>query len=56
MNKSLELASRQFYKAVDGDEWGDASELDRLCDCLEKTEADLVVDRYKEVYPEHNLV
>lgn len=55
LNKSLELASGQFYKAVDGDDWVDASELGRLCDCLEKTEADLVVDRYKEVYPEHTL-
>lgn len=25
LNKSLELASGQFYKAVDGDDWGDAS-------------------------------
>lgn len=56
LNKSLELASGKFYKAVDGDDWVDASELDRLCDCLEKTEADLVVDRYKEVYPEHTQV
>lgn len=56
LNKSLELASGKFYKAVDGDDWVDASELDRLCDCLEKTEADLVVDRYKEVYPDHTQV
>ena len=56
LNKSLELASGKFYKAVDGDDWVDASELDRLCDCLEKTDADLVVDRYKEVYPDHTQV
>ena len=56
LNKSLELASGEFYKAVDGDDWVDASELDRLCDCLEKTDADLVVDRYKEVYPDHTQV
>ena len=56
LNKSLELASGKFYKAVDGDDWVDASELDRLCDCLEKTEANLVVDRYKEVYPDHTQV
>lgn len=56
LNKSLELASGKFYKVVDGDDWVDASELDRLCDCLEKTEADLVVDRYKEVYPDHTQV
>lgn len=56
LNKSLELASGKFYKAVDGDDWVDAVELDKLCDCLEKTEADLVVDDYQRVYPDHTEI
>lgn len=53
LNKSLELASGKFYKAVDGDDWVDAVELDKLCDCLEMTDADLVIDDYRRVYPDH---
>mgnify|MGYP000215957081 CR=1 FL=1 len=54
LNKSLELATGKFYKAVDGDDWVDTKELDKLCDCLKNTNADLVVDNnYKEVYPDH---
>ena len=54
LNKSLELATGKFYKAVDGDDWVDAKELDKLCDCLKNTNSDLVVDNnYKEVYPDH---
>lgn len=53
LNKSLELATGKFYKAVDGDDWVDAVELDKLCDCLEMTDADLVIDDYRRVYPDH---
>lgn len=53
LNKSLELATGKFYKAVDGDDWVDADELDKLCNWLEKTDADLVIDDYREVYPNH---
>lgn len=52
LNKSLELATGTYYKAVDGDDWVDAAELDKLCDWLEKTDADLVVDDYREVFPD----
>lgn len=53
LNKSLELATGKFYKAVDGDDWVDAPELDKLMDCLKDTEAELVINDYMEVYPDH---
>lgn len=53
INASLALATGVFYKVIDGDDWVDPIELDKLCDCLEKTEADLVVNDYQEVYPDH---
>lgn len=53
LNTSLELANGKFYKAVDGDDWVDSSELDKLCDYLEQMDADLFVDNYKEVYPDY---
>lgn len=56
LNKSLELATGKYYRAVDGDDWIDAVELDKLCDCLKKTDVDVVVDIYREVYPDHNKV
>lgn len=54
LNKSLSLATGRFYKAVDGDDWVDALELDKLCTWLERTDADLVIDDYLEVYPDHH--
>ena len=56
LNKSLELAKGKYFKAVDGDDWVDPSELDRLCDYLEKSNVDIVIDDYREVYPSYNKV
>lgn len=53
INKSLSLATGKFYKVIDGDDWVDPVELDKLCDCLESTKADLVINDYMEVYPDH---
>jgi glycosyltransferase involved in cell wall biosynthesis len=53
INKSLSLSIGKFYKVIDGDDWVDSVELDKLCDCLESTEAELVINDYMEVYPEH---
>lgn len=52
INKSLSLATGKFYKVIDGDDWVDPVELDKLCDCLEITEAELVINDYMEVYPD----
>lgn len=61
LNKSLELATGKFYKAVDGDDWVDTKELDKLCDWLKQTETDLVINASKWCYPnnpyeEHNEI
>lgn len=53
LNKSLSLARGKYYKAVDGDDWVIASELDKLVNELERTNADLIIDDYNEVYPDH---
>lgn len=53
LNMSLKLATGEFYKAVDGDDWVNAIELDKLCDWLNETNSDLVIDDYLEVYPDH---
>lgn len=53
LNTSLKLATGKYYRAVDGDDWVVAQELDKLCDYLRKTDVDLVVDDYREVYPDH---
>lgn len=53
INASLAVATGEFYKVIDGDDWVDPSELDKLCDCLETAEADLVINDYQEVYPDH---
>ncbi|WP_444216364.1 glycosyltransferase family 2 protein [Dialister hominis] len=53
INKSLSLATGKFYKVIDGDDWVDSVELDKLCACLESTDAELVINDYMEVYPDH---
>lgn len=53
INASLAVATGEFYKVIDGDDWVDPAELDALCDFLIKTKADLVVNDYREVYPDH---
>ncbi len=53
INKSLSLATGKFYKVIDGDDWVDSVELDKLCVCLESTDAELVINDYMEVYPDH---
>lgn len=53
INKSLSLATGKFYKVIDGDDWVEPAELDKLCVCLKSTEAELVINDYMEVYPDH---
>lgn len=56
LNKSLKLATGKYYRAVDGDDWVDAAELDKLCDSLEKVDVDVIMDDYREVYPDHDKI
>ena len=53
INTSLRLAAGKFYKVLDGDDWIDAAELDKLIECLQTTKAELIVNDYMEVYPDH---
>ncbi len=53
INASLAIATGEFYKVIDGDDWVDPVELDALCDFLGETKAELVVNDYREVYPDH---
>lgn len=53
INTSLRLAAGKFYKVLDGDDWVDAAELDKLIECLQTTKAELVINDYMEVYPDH---
>lgn len=59
INKSLSLATGKFFKVIDGDDWINSEEFDKLCDWLERTDSDLVVNAFKWCYPdkpyeEHN--
>ena len=53
INAALAAATGEFFRVIDGDDWVDSADLDALCDCLAKTSADLVIDDYREVYPDH---
>lgn len=52
INTSLRLATGKFYKVIDGDDWVDAGELDKLMECLHGTRAELVINDYMDVYPD----
>lgn len=56
INKSLGVATGKFYKVIDGDDWVDSNELDGLMDFLRITDAELVINRYRQVYPNHACV
>lgn len=50
INKSLELASGKYYRVIDGDDWVDPSDLDRLLEHLRDSDSDLIVEDYRCVY------
>lgn len=52
INKSLSIATGKFFKVIDGDDWVNAEELDRLCDWLENCNSDLVINAFKWCYPD----
>jgi glycosyltransferase involved in cell wall biosynthesis len=53
INTSLSLANGKYYKVLDGDDWVDSKELDKLVECLLHSHADLIINDYNEVYPNH---
>lgn len=55
INKSLSIATGKFFKVIDGDDWVNPDELDKLCDWLKKTDADLVINGFKWCYPNYQF-
>ena len=49
INTSLSLATGKYYKLLDGDDWVDTIELQKLLDSLAVTEADMAITKYKVV-------
>lgn len=54
INKSLSLANGKYFKVIDGDDWVDVKELDKLIAFLHNTNADLVINDYMSVYPNYS--
>lgn len=50
INTSIDNAMGKYFKIVDSDDWVDTEALDALIELLMKTEADLVINDYNEVY------
>jgi glycosyltransferase involved in cell wall biosynthesis len=53
LNASLKLAKGKFYKVIDGDDWVNVIEFDKLCNWLKSTDADLVINSFKWCYPNY---
>ena len=49
INVSIQEAEGAYYRLLDGDDWVDSRELDRLVRFLKKTDSDLVVTKYSSV-------
>lgn len=56
INIALEEASGKYFKTVDGDDWINPEALDKLVAILEKTNADVVINNYREVYNDHSVI
>lgn len=48
INKGLEIATGKYFRVMDGDDWVNSNELNKLILKLEKEEADIVVTNYSE--------
>lgn len=46
INAALQIAKGRYYKLLDADDWFNTSELDRMVEVLESTDADIVVSNY----------
>ena len=53
LNTAIQNATGEYFKLVDGDDWVNAEALDHLIEVLKNTEADVVINNYRRVYPEH---
>lgn len=48
INVGLEKATGKYFRVIDGDDWVDSSEFEKLIDLLEKEDSDIVVTDYSE--------
>ena len=55
INKSIGIATGKYFKQLDGDDWYDKSNLQKLVNILEKINSDVVYSPYVEVYEKNNL-
>lgn len=55
INASLQIAKGRYYKLLDADDWFTTSELDKLVEALESTNADIVVSDYCRYYERNGL-
>lgn len=53
LNTAMQIATGKYFKLVDGDDWVNAGALDHLIEVLKNTEADVVINNYRRVYPDH---
>lgn len=57
INYSLNIARGKYFKVIDGDDWVNPVELDKLVKYLENTTIDLVINPFNEIYNDRvNLV
>lgn len=56
INTSIRLAQGVYYRLLDGDDWVDPVELDKLLVFLRECNADLVVTKYRTVYESTSTV
>jgi len=48
INKGLEIATGKYFRVMDGDDWVNSNDLNKLISKLEKEESDIVVTDYSE--------
>ncbi|NQN87571.1 glycosyltransferase family 2 protein [Streptococcus suis] len=49
VNKAISIATGKYFKLLDGDDWYNTHDLDKLIDTLEKNDIDLAVTNYTQV-------
>lgn len=50
INCAVEIAEGKYFKVVDGDDWLDTENLEKLVNAIRNTDVDFIVNPYKRVY------
>lgn len=53
LNEAVKLANGKYFKELDADDWFDTEELDRFICALEKYDADMFYNYYRQCYIDH---